>query len=77
MNVHQCVVPAEITGEAPLASFGETFGGRADFNWGVDRLSWAGNLDAPMLLPTGGIRPVVINGVFEGMASRCVSREEL
>lgn len=44
-------VPAEITGEIPLASFGEEFGGRNDFGLADWRNS--GNMDAPLRIAAG------------------------
>ena len=42
-------VPAEITGEKPLACFGPEFGGREDYS----SRDWTGCLDAPERIAAG------------------------
>jgi hypothetical protein len=44
-------VPAEFTGETPLASFGLEFGGRDD--WEHRDWAFSGNIDAPELIAAG------------------------
>lgn len=49
MNYRNVSVPAEVTGEKPLACFGPEFGGRDDF----DFRQWSGSLDAPERIAAG------------------------
>jgi len=62
-------IPAEITGEVPVASFGFEFGGRDDYALADWRN--AGNLDAPGLMAAGSTSA---QNYDELPAARCYPR---
>lgn len=77
--LHQAT-PADITGELPTAMYLHNNPADEAQGYGVQRFGWSGCLDAPELLPLGGVRAVFIDPAvggmgFEGMAVRNRHRE--
>lgn len=86
--LHQNCTPADITGELPTAAL--LAGCKSDtcdtahasqelLSYRAMVFGWAGNLDAPCLMPGGSVRPVNISpeigGMgYEGNVSRTVER---
>lgn len=78
--LHQQATPAERTGELPTAMFLHANPADESLNHWQQSFGWSGCLDAPDLLPVGGVRAVYISpevgGMgFEGMAARNRHRE--
>ena len=77
--LHQSATPAERTGELPVAAllagcphldntFSTGDGAQAGaLGYGAFCFGWAGCLDAPELLPVGGVRAVYIDPAIGGL----------
>lgn len=79
-KLHQDATTAEITGQVPTAMFLHANPGDESMNHRNQSFGWSGCLDAPELIPVGGVRAVYISpeigGMgFEGMAAKNRHRE--
>lgn len=67
--LHQQTTPAEITGELPTAMFLHYNPADEAQGYASQKFGWSGCLDAPDLLPVGGVREVYISPEVGGMGS--------
>jgi hypothetical protein len=69
---HADLTSQEITGDTPAAKFFNDVLDPLDY---YDRSAlWAGCLDAPEAICSGGCKAVVIHGIYEGTVARAIER---